>query len=413
MEHVRNKQLLVLKHNYLFNVLDGGFFGFALGLASFSAVIPLFVSTFTSSALLIGLIPALHNIGWQLPQLLTARRVASLLRLKPTVLALTIQERLPFVGLAVVAYLAPTLGPKICLIATFLLLTWQGLGGGVTANAWQNLIARVIPGEYRATFYGFQSAAANLLASVGAVLSGLVLEKVPSPWDFTICFGSAVLLMIISYIMISQNIEYPIPKPDIAGTSRDFWLEVLFILRSDRNFDWFLLARSLMQFAMMAAAFYTVYAVNTLGMSRSGAGLMASLLMATQVIANPLLGWLSDRYGRRHVLILGAMSAAASAFMAYFAPSIGWFFPVSALAGLAFTSNWTIGLAISSEFGNDTSRPAYVGLANTLVAPSALFSLLAGGWLADLVGYPYAFLAAGMSGILAAGVYFIFMRDPS
>jgi hypothetical protein len=28
---------------------------------------PLFVSTFTDSAILIGLVPAIHNMGWQLP----------------------------------------------------------------------------------------------------------------------------------------------------------------------------------------------------------------------------------------------------------------------------------------------------------------------------------------------------------
>ena len=343
----------VLRHNYLFNVLDGAFFGFALGFASFSTVIPLFVSTFTDSALLIGLIPALHNIGWQLPQLLTARSIAGLTRLRPTVLFLTIQERLPFVGLIAVALLAPRIGPKASLIATFLLLTWQGLGGGVTANAWQNLIARVIPGEYRATFYGFQSAAANLLASGGAVASGFILDNVRPPWDFAICFAAAVLLMIVSFFMLSQNIEHPVPRLETEGDSHNFWLEVLRILKSDRNFDWYLVSRALMQFALMAAAFYTVYAVNILGMSRSMAGIMASVLMVTQVVANPLLGWLADKSGRRFVLILGAFCASVSAFIAFWAPSINWFFLVSILAGLAFTSNWTIGLAITSEFGND------------------------------------------------------------
>lgn len=50
-----------LKHNYIFNVLDGAFFGMAIGFASFSTVLPLFFSTMTSSAVLIGLIPALSR----------------------------------------------------------------------------------------------------------------------------------------------------------------------------------------------------------------------------------------------------------------------------------------------------------------------------------------------------------------
>ena len=45
-----------LKFHFAANLLDGGFFGFALGFASFVTILPLFVSTMTSSALLIGLV---------------------------------------------------------------------------------------------------------------------------------------------------------------------------------------------------------------------------------------------------------------------------------------------------------------------------------------------------------------------
>ena len=98
-----------IRHNITVNLLDGSFFGAALGFASFITVIPLFVSELTTSAVLIGLIPAIHSVGWQLPQLLTAPRVSRLNQFRPTVLKLTIHERLPFLGLAVVAWFSPVL----------------------------------------------------------------------------------------------------------------------------------------------------------------------------------------------------------------------------------------------------------------------------------------------------------------
>jgi len=85
-----------LRYNITVNVLDGSFFGFALGFASYVTVIPLFLSQLTDSAILIGLIPALHSFGWQFPQLFTANWVSRLRRFKPAVLFFTIQERLPF-----------------------------------------------------------------------------------------------------------------------------------------------------------------------------------------------------------------------------------------------------------------------------------------------------------------------------
>jgi len=52
-----------LRYNFFVNLTDGAFFGAALGFASFVTIIPLFVSTLTDSAILIGLIPAIHAMG--------------------------------------------------------------------------------------------------------------------------------------------------------------------------------------------------------------------------------------------------------------------------------------------------------------------------------------------------------------
>src|SRR6476619_4034626 len=117
-----------LRFNVFIAVIDGGFFGWALGVASFVTVIPLFISTFTSSAVLIGLIPALRTIGWQLPQLFMAGCVSRLERYKPMVMLMTVLERVPFLGLAVLAWFSPSLNPTLVLVLAFLLLAWQGLG---------------------------------------------------------------------------------------------------------------------------------------------------------------------------------------------------------------------------------------------------------------------------------------------
>ena len=94
-----------LRYNVFVSILDGSSFGLAMGFGSFSTILPLFVSHLTNSATLIGLVPAIHAVGWQLPQLFTAGRVARLRRYKPTVILATIHERLPFLGLMVVALL--------------------------------------------------------------------------------------------------------------------------------------------------------------------------------------------------------------------------------------------------------------------------------------------------------------------
>ena len=400
-----------LRHNYLVNILDGSFFGFGLGFASFTAILPLFVSHMTSSAILIGLIPAIHSTGWQIPQLFTAQRISRLQNFKPFVLLMTVQERLPYLGLAVLAWYLPSLDTKLALVITFILLVWQGLGAGLTANAWQNLIGKVIPGDYLATFFGVQSAAANLMGSAGAIIAGIILEQFSSPQNFAFCFLITSAMLVCSWYFLSRTCETCRPAPVIIENREHFWKKVRKYLKIDRNFRWFLVTRMLSQFGMMAFAFYIVYAVKYRNMSDVTAGVMTGILFITQVVANPLLGWIADRLGRKGVLEIGALFAMLSSLLAWLAPSLDWFYLVFILDGVANTAFWTIGMAFSMDFGPEEERPTYVGMSNTLIAPATILAPFLGGWLADASGYPATFVTAAVMGLITAVLLHFFVHD--
>ena len=400
----------ILRHNITVNLIDGAFFGFAVGFASFVTIIPLFVSTMTNSAILIGLIPAIHSVGWQLPQLFTARKISGLTRLKPMVLWMTIQERVPFLGLALVAWFSPQLSSKFVLFLTFLLLIWQGLGAGMAANPWQNLVAKIIPPHIRGTFLGGQSASANLLASLSAIIAGIILEKLAHPFDYVTCFLLASFAMGISWLFIAQTREEAKPLTRIIESRSNFWFDIRRILESQPEFRGFLLIRSLLAFASLAFAFYTVYAVRTHHLSEAAIGVMTAVLMGTQIAANPTMGWLGDRFGHRTVMEGGVLACIISSFIAWWAPHPGWFYLVFILTGIGNVAVWTTGLAMSLEFGSEDERPAYIGLANTLVAPSTILAPLLGGWIADLAGYPSTFAFSILCGIVTLVLLFWMRR---
>lgn len=401
-----------LKHNIIFNISDGAFFGFAIGFASYTTIIPLFVATMTTSATLIGLIPAIHNMGWQLPQLLMAKRISKLERIKPTVMLLTIHERAPIFVLALIGLLLPIIGSNLGLILTFAVLIWQGLGSGLTANAWQIMVTKIIPGDLRATFFGGQSAAANLLASLGAVLAGIMLKTIAPPWDYASCFFVASGLYVISWFFLKQTREpQKLIELDPIQT-KPLWQDVIHILKTDGLFRNFLISRFVSQFGMMAFAFYTVFAVKQLGMSTITAGVMTSILMITQVIANPLLGRIADKWSRKWVLVVGSAVSSLSAVLALLIKQPDLFVLVFILMGIGGTAFWTIGLTISLEFGTEEHRPTYVGMANSLIAPSAMLAPLLGGFLADSFGYSVTFIASAVFGIISMITLAILVNDP-
>jgi MFS family permease len=395
------------------NVLDGAFFGFALGFASFSTIIPLFISTLTESATLIGLIPAFHVVGWQLPQLFTARQISRLPRYKPYVLLVTIHERIPFFGLALIAWFSPQINNSVVLVIAFFFLLWQGLGGGFAGNAWQNMIGKVIPSNYLATFFGVQSAAASLLAAGGAVVAGILLERLETPLNYSLNFLVAGILMMLSFVFIALTREAPRTIADENIAPPPLWHTIVSTIRSNRNFSAFLIARILSQFGMMAFAFYVVYAVRYHGMSEGMAGIMTSVLFITQVITNPLLGRLADRWSRKHVMEIGAVAITISAILAWQATHLAWFYLVFILVGIANTTFWTVSMALTLDFGTEAERPTYVGMANTLIAPASVIAPLLGGWLADTAGFSYTFMTAAAAGIATALLLLIFVREPT
>ncbi len=401
-----------LKHNFTVNLLDGAFFGFAMGFSSFVTILPLFVSTLTSSATIIGLVPAFHNVGWQLPQLLTANKVARQKRIKPMVLRNTLHERFPFLGIAVVALLIPTIGVQAALVLTFVMLAWQGLGGGFTANPWQSMVAKIIPPDRRGTFFGMQSSAANLMASLSAVSAGFILEKYESHLDFAICFLLTAVIMVISMAFLARTKEPERRMDDLPPVQVPVWSRMKDILKRDKNFRWFLTARILTQIAMMGFAFFTVYAVRIHHVSESGVGIMTGILLGSQILANPIMGWIGDRWSNLAVMKIGIIAAILSALLAWWAPTPAYFYLVFLLTGIANVSIWTIGLAIILEFGSESEQPVYIGMANTLVAPANILAPFLGGWLADLSGYPTAFLASAIGGMAALWVYQTLVKDP-
>ncbi len=401
-----------MKFNYIVNVFDGAFFGFGLGFASFSTVIPLFLSTMTDSAILIGLVMAVHSLGWQLPQLFMARSVARQKRYKPMVVWLTIQERLPFLGLALVALTLPKIGTTAGIVLVFAMLAWQGLGGGVTAAPWQVMINKVIPPDFLATFFGVQGAAANLLASGAAIVAGILLDRIAYPTNYVLVFSIACIWLATSWFFINatREPEHAVDITQIPQTS--LLVSVTTILRADRNFVWLLISRMLSQFGMMGFAFYAVHVVHNLGASETQAGIMTSVLMITQVVMNVGMGWLADRWNRKGVLEIGFVAMGLSALTAWLAPSFVWFFLVMALTGIANTALWTIMMALSLQFGSDETRPMYIGMVNTLITPFTILAPLLGGWLANGSGYTATFLASAICSSIAFVVLHFRVKDP-
>ena len=404
-----------LHHNYFVNMMDGSLFGFSvMGLASYVTIVPLFLSFLTESTALIGFVAALFHIGWQLPQLLTSNYVAGLWRYKPMVIAMTLVERLPYFGLAIVAFLIPTIGKEAALLLTLLFLGVQSLGGGFTGTAWQTMISKIMPPHRLGSFFGIQAACVNLFGAGGALFAAFILDRVEFPEGFALIFFIAGVSLLVSFVFLAMTYESRSAPKNVAEPVRwrQFGSRLRQILRQDENFRRFLIARGLTSLSVTAISFYTIYGIRRFDMTPEFAGALTSILLVSNTMSSSVIGWIGDRWGHRRVLIAANVLTVLAIAIALSAANVYWFFAVFALTGVVNSSQWTTIMTITVKFGSVAERPYYIGMANTLIAPVTVLAPIIGGWLVDAVSFELTFGIFAVAGLLSILVYVILMEDP-
>ena len=403
------------RHNAAVNIMDGALFGFGLmGLASYITIIPLFLSYLTESTALIGFVAALFHIGWQMPQLLTSSYVAGLRRYKPMVLATTLIERLPYFGLALLAWSIPVIGVDAALALTLVLLAIQSLGGGFTATPWQSMISKIMPAHRLGTFFGLQSASVNLMGAGGALIASFILDRLDYPVSFSLLFFLTGLSLMISFVFLAWTYESKsAPKNIVQGMNwRDFGRRLRQILFSNHNFRWFLIARALTSLSLTAISFYTIFGIRRFELSPEAVGILTSVLLLANTLSSTLIGWIGDRWGHRRVLIGANALTVLGIGIALSANDASWFIIVFALTGIVNATQWTTIMTITIQFCTVAERPFYIGMANTLIAPVTVLAPIIGGWLVDAVDFELTFGIFALAGLLSIVVFVVPMEDP-
>lgn len=112
------------------------------------------------------------------------------------------------------------------------------------------------------------------------------------------------------------------------------------------------------------------------------------------------------------MLILGAFSALASSALAWFAPSIIWFYPIFILSGLANVSIWTIGMTMTVDFGNESERPIYIGLSQTLTAQATIIAPILGGFIVNSSGFNPIFIISVVLSAIMISILVFLVKEP-
>jgi MFS family permease len=106
----------------------------------------------------------------------------------------------------------------------------------------------------------------------------------------------------------------------------------------------------------------------------------------TKAITNYLAGRLSDRFGRRHVLIAGWWVAAPVPFLLMWAPSWNWVLAANALLGVSQGLTWSTTVIMKIDLAGPHKRGLAMGLNEFAGYFAVALSALATGYIAGRFG---------------------------
>lgn len=138
-------------------------------------------------------------------------------------------------------------------------------------------------------------------------------------------------------------------------------------------------------------------------------GLLFASFSVAQLLASPLLGEWSDRWGRRPVLILSLLGSALSFVILAWAPSLGWLF-VSRLVDGFTGGNITTARAYIADISEPRERARNFGLIGAAFGLGFILGPALGGALAHFGLAVPAWFAVGLS-LASAGLAWAWLPE--
>ena len=377
-----------------------------------STILTLYASYLTSSAVLIGLIPAVQQVGYLLPQLLSARKAERLHRKKPWVVKVSVVERLPYLFVTLGIFFIPGAPDWLSYAILALSIGIATGAAGVATPAWKGMLGKIIHPDKRGALFSTGMSIGGFLGIGGSFVARWILKTHEYPRSFGLCFLLSFIFQSISWLFLTFNRE-PEKAPEQTHVSQwEYFRKLPRVIAENRNFALFLLASCIVIIGEMAVSFYILFARHTFQISDSFAANLTLVALLSQSLGTPLLGAIGDRKGHKWLTEFSAVLGIGALILVLLIPSVVWMYGVFLLMNLSFAGIKISRAAITMEFGTIDQMPTFVALSGTLLGIPTFLAPIIGGAILDGFGYKPLFVVALIISVCGVLVFRAKVRDP-
>jgi len=364
----------------------------------------------------VGLGLSLQQLGGIASPIIGAAQMEHRKRILPISIVLGWLMRLQLLGLAVSGWF---LGGMPALFLALLFLFLLGVFQGPQRVAFQFLMAKVIPVNLRGRLNAWRNFTGGAIAAGLSLAAGYLVSHHVLGNGYATVFFLAFVLTSLGLTALRMLMREPEPPTVRARAAfRDRMKEFPALIRDDKGFAWFMVARTLAMGMRIGQPFYFLYAASALGIVAEDdpvafgrtLAILSFAYMAADTVTNLVWGYLADRSGFRSILVI-AMALSLAGVAVLFAPggfatmAFAFFLLGAAQSGYVMSTT-----NIVMEFGHRNDMAMRMALSNTAEGLMGAVAPVAGGLIAVIWGYPAAFALTAVS-VLAALLVLLFKVD--
>lgn len=398
------------RRNFILGIINGGVFGFVDSVVSPYLVVSVFVNALGAPNILVGLLPALYNGGWYLPQFLISHRLQRLPRKLGVYISAALVRIACWIAITACTFFLAGRNPPLLLALFFFFYSIYCFAAGFSGTPFMDIVAKTIPVLRRGAYFGGR----DLLGALMSIGAGLIIARFLDPatapefpLNFGLLFLVATIAVIIGLVAFSLIIEPAEASAAKAISFRDQLGVARRLLDGNYMYRRFLFTRIMLAISDIATPFYAIYATTVLHIPAETLGVYVGIGTISSLIANPIWSRISDRHGNR-IVIVGAASCVL--ILPILALVFG-FLPDSTSLGLPFGILYLVsGIARPAanisypsyllEISPAAERSLYIGFTNTILGV-ATFIPVVGGVLLDLFGFRAVFFIASAISLTA------------
>lgn len=272
---------------------------------------------------------------------------------------------------------------------------------GFGTALWHPTAAATLTSKFpqrRATAIAVHGTGATISDSLSPVAQGVLVAAVA--WDGVLWWH--IVPGVLFGVLVFRGL-FGAFRQDVRAPSRTTPFREMMALLGNGSFMAISASRGLLTMGrVVILTFLPVYLVTELHFTAEALGVYIFLLHVVGIFSQTPLGYMSDRYGRKPVLVPSMMVLGFLYMLLAAAPPVAPLTLVIIAIGTFFYTLMNVMTAVISDVSGANVQASSQGLTTVIAQVAVLPTPIIAGYLVDHYGYGSAFVLAGVCVILSA-----------